>query len=95
MQNILRFWTANLFIITHLMKKITNACMHHHRGNFPQIWVNSPHNGSGYYSEGADDRFNASLATGDVYTAYARSGYLGFIKRTDFTQTDGGEAALY
>jgi len=63
-----------------------------------QIWVNSPHNGSGYFMTGEDsqteDRFNAKLTTGglgETGVMYARTGYLGFIKRTDFTQTDGGE----
>lgn len=62
-----------------------------------QIWVNSPHNGSGYFMAGEDneteDRFNAKLTTGglgETGVTYARTGYLGFIKRTDFTQTDGG-----
>ena len=63
-----------------------------------KIWVNSPHNGSGYFMTGEDsqteDRFNAKLTTGglgETGATYARTGYLGFIKRTDFTQTDGGE----
>jgi len=40
-----------------------------------------------------EDRFNAKLTTGglgETGVMYARTGYLGFIKRTDFTQTDGG-----
>ena len=40
-----------------------------------------------------EDRFNAKLTTGglgETGVTYARTGYLGFIKRTDFTQTDGG-----
>lgn len=57
--------------------------------------MNSPHNGAGYYTAGddkqLDERFNAHLTTTDQTTGYARTGYLGFIKRTDFTQTDGGE----
>lgn len=59
--------------------------------------MNSPHNGSGYFMTGEDsqteDRFNARLTTGpsgDMGVQYARTGCLGFIKRTDFTQTDGG-----
>lgn len=66
-----------------------------------QIWVNSPHNGSGYFMTGEDtqteDRFNAKLTTGpsgDMGVQYARTGCLGFIKRTDFTQTDGGKVTL-
>ena len=37
------------------------------------------------------EHFNVHLATGDIGTPYARTGYLGFIKRTDLTQTDGGK----
>ncbi|XP_068751269.1 disco-interacting protein 2 homolog A-like isoform X2 [Montipora capricornis] len=68
-------------------------CADSHLG---EIWVSSPHNGSGYFATGEDtqseDRFNAKLTTGpsgDMGVQYARTGYLGFIKRTDFTQTDG------
>ena len=60
-----------------------------------QIFVSSSHNGSGFFNVNDDDRltqehFNVRLATGDISTPYARTGYLGFIKRTDLTQTDGG-----
>ena len=56
----------------------------------------SQHNGSGYFNVTDDDHlteehFNAKLATGDMDIKYARTGYLGFIKRTELTQTDGGE----
>ncbi|PFX26048.1 Disco-interacting protein 2-like C [Stylophora pistillata] len=68
-------------------------CADSHLG---EIWVTSPHNGSGYFMTGedtiTDDRFNVKLTTGNVAETavqYARTGYLGFIKRTDFTQTDG------
>ncbi|EDO28946.1 predicted protein, partial [Nematostella vectensis] len=65
-------------------------CADSHLG---EIWVCSPHNGSGYYTAGEDkmteERFGARMTTGDTVTQYARTGYLGFIKRTDFTQTDG------
>ncbi len=37
------------------------------------------------------ENFNVHLATGDTATPYARTGYLGFIKRTQLTQTDGGK----
>ena len=57
--------------------------------------MTSPHNGSGNFAASEDDltdeRFNARMATGDMITTYARTGFLGFIKRTDFTQTDGGK----
>lgn len=60
-----------------------------------QIWVNSPHNASGYYTIYGDeslhsDHFEARLATGDIHSSYARTGYLGFIRRTEMTQSDGG-----
>ena len=57
--------------------------------------MNSPHNSCGYYTIYGDDslrndHFNARLLTGDTQTTFARTGYLGFIKRTDLTQADGG-----
>eukprot|EP00794_Sanderia_malayensis_P017721 gene17721-19492_t len=59
-----------------------------------EVFVSSSHNGSGYFNVNDDDRltmenFNVHLATGDTTTLYARTGYLGFIKRTQLTQTDG------
>lgn len=38
---------------------------------------------------------NARLATGDTGRVYARTGYLGFVRRTDLTQSDGGECFMY
>jgi acyl-CoA synthetase (AMP-forming)/AMP-acid ligase II len=35
------------------------------------------------------DHFNAHLATGDTRTPYCRTGYLGFVRRTAMTQSDG------
>ena len=60
-----------------------------------QIWVNSGHNANGYFSAYGEqslhrDHFEAHLATGDIHTTYARTGYLGFIRRTEKTQSDGG-----
>lgn len=57
--------------------------------------VNSPHNASGYYTIYGDeslhhDHFDSRLATGDTQTPYARTGFLGFIRRTELTQSDGG-----
>lgn len=67
--------------------------------NYMQIWVNSPHNASGYYTIYGDeslhhDHFESFLATGDTHTPYARTGFLGFIRRTELTQSDGGEVGL-
>ena len=55
----------------------------------------SQHNGSGYFNVTEDDHlteehFRAKLATKDGHVTYARTSYLGFIKRTELTQTDGG-----
>ncbi|WAR09517.1 DIP2C-like protein, partial [Mya arenaria] len=35
------------------------------------------------------DHFDARLATGDLQSSYARTGYLGFVRRTELTQSDG------
>jgi len=61
-----------------------------------QIWVSSPHNGSGYYGLGdSNDQLSAdhfqSTITSDPATIYARTGYLGFIKKSDKTAPDGCE----
>lgn len=60
-----------------------------------QIWVSSNHSASGYYTVCGDetamrDHFDAHLATGDVQTTYCRTGYIGFVRRTEMTQSDGG-----
>lgn len=72
----------------------TNNFLYHYFFSH-QIWVHSPHNSCGYFTIYGDDpmqndHFTARLTTGDVDTMYARTGYLGFIKRTDLTQADGG-----
>ncbi|KAK2187914.1 hypothetical protein NP493_150g01040 [Ridgeia piscesae] len=66
-------------------------CADSHLG---EIWVNSGHNANGYFSAYGEqtlhrDHFEAHLATGDIHTTYARTGYLGFIRRTEKTQSDG------
>lgn len=52
-----------------------------------KIWVQSPHNSNGYFNiYGEDiqnDHFNCHLATGDTISNYARTGYLGFVRRTE------------
>ena len=59
-----------------------------------QIWVSSPHNGSGYYGLGDSndqllaDHFQSTI-TSDP--SNARTGYLGFIKKSDKTAPDGCE----
>ena len=60
--------------------------------------MNSPHNGSGYY--GLKERINDSLSRehfkatlaggGDVTTEYARTGYQGFMLKSDKTDQKGG-----
>ncbi|XP_050522179.1 disco-interacting protein 2 isoform X3 [Daktulosphaira vitifoliae] len=61
-----------------------------------EIWVQAPHNASGYFStignETADggissDQFNARLVTGSTGEVYARTGYLGFLRRTESVAT--------
>ncbi|CAG0885580.1 unnamed protein product [Cyprideis torosa] len=60
-----------------------------------EIWIKSPHNASGYFNiYGEDsgsfaDHFNAQLVTGNTGEVYARTGYLGFLKRTESIQADG------
>ena len=59
--------------------------------------MNAAHNGSGYYGLGEEmndavtaEHFHASSSS-DPSTTYARTGYLGFIKRSEKTNTDGCE----
>ncbi|ELV10854.1 Disco-interacting protein 2 like protein B [Tupaia chinensis] len=60
-----------------------------------KIWVNSPHTASGYYtiydSETLQaDHFNTRLSFGDAaQTLWARTGYLGFVRRTELTAATG------
>ncbi|XP_067935039.1 disco-interacting protein 2 homolog C-like isoform X2 [Watersipora subatra] len=59
-----------------------------------EIWVSCPHDANGYFAIYGDecptlDHFDSHLATGDTLTSYARTGYLGFIMRTEKTQADG------
>ncbi|XP_064646090.1 disco-interacting protein 2 homolog C-like [Lineus longissimus] len=66
-------------------------CADSHLG---EIWVACPHNASGYFTIYGEeslhaDHFNARLATGDIHGSYARTGFLGFIRRTELTQSDG------
>lgn len=60
-----------------------------------KIWVQSSHNASGYFTIYGDDsmhndHFNVRLITGDSSQTYARTGYLGFLRRTECVQADGG-----
>lgn len=62
----------------------------------PQIWVSSPHNATGYYTVYGEealhaDHFSARLSFGDTQTIWARTGYLGFLRRTELTDASGGE----
>ncbi|CAM1294712.1 DIP2 (predicted) [Pycnogonum litorale] len=59
-----------------------------------EIWVQSSHNSSGYFTIFGDevqhsDHFNARLITGDTSQVYSRTGYLGFLRRTEAVQADG------
>nr|XP_032800431.1 LOW QUALITY PROTEIN: disco-interacting protein 2 homolog C-like [Petromyzon marinus] len=70
-----------------------------HRGplgdsHLGEIWVSSPHSASGYFSVHGDDarcseHFGARLSFGDTHTAWARTGYLGFLRRTELTDASG------
>ncbi|GFG34604.1 hypothetical protein Cfor_01935, partial [Coptotermes formosanus] len=60
-----------------------------------EIWVQSSHNASGYFTIYGDesdyaDHFNARLVTGNTGEVYARTGYLGFLRRTECSQQQGG-----
>lgn len=53
--------------------------------------MQSPHNANGYYTIYGDetdynDHFNAKLVTGSTTEVYARTGYLGFLRRTECSQ---------
>ncbi|XP_022833209.1 disco-interacting protein 2 isoform X10 [Spodoptera litura] len=57
-----------------------------------EIWVQSPHNASGYFTIYGDesdyaDHFSAQLVTGNTGEVYARTGYLGFLRRTEISST--------
>uniref|UniRef100_A0A673CBE7 Disco-interacting protein 2 homolog B-A n=1 Tax=Sphaeramia orbicularis TaxID=375764 RepID=A0A673CBE7_9TELE len=59
-----------------------------------EIWVNSPHSASGYYTIYGEeslqaDHFNTRLSFGEPHTLWARTGYLGFIKRTELLDASG------
>uniref|UniRef100_A0A3Q3JXS1 DMAP1-binding domain-containing protein n=1 Tax=Monopterus albus TaxID=43700 RepID=A0A3Q3JXS1_MONAL len=59
-----------------------------------EIWVHSAHNGSGYYSGYGEevlqsDHFSSRLSFGDTQTVWARTGYLGFLRRTELTDANG------
>ncbi|XP_009464451.1 PREDICTED: disco-interacting protein 2 homolog A [Nipponia nippon] len=59
-----------------------------------EIWVSSPHNSTGYYTVYGEealhaDHFTARLSFGDTQTIWARTGYLGFLRRTELTDASG------
>uniref|UniRef100_A0A3P8URK7 Disco-interacting protein 2 homolog Bb n=1 Tax=Cynoglossus semilaevis TaxID=244447 RepID=A0A3P8URK7_CYNSE len=59
-----------------------------------EIWVNSPHTASGYYTIYGEeslqaDHFNTKLSFGDPETLWARTGFLGFVKRTELLDASG------
>ncbi|XP_051998324.1 disco-interacting protein 2 homolog A-like isoform X1 [Xyrauchen texanus] len=59
-----------------------------------EIWVSSPHNATGYYTVYGEealhaDHFSTRLSFGDTQTVWARTGYLGFLRRTDLTDASG------
>uniref|UniRef100_A0A4W4F371 DMAP1-binding domain-containing protein n=1 Tax=Electrophorus electricus TaxID=8005 RepID=A0A4W4F371_ELEEL len=59
-----------------------------------EIWVNSPHNASGYYTIYGEEslqaaHFNMRLSFGEPHTLWARTGYLGFVRRTELLDAAG------
>uniref|UniRef100_A0A8C5Q279 Disco interacting A n=1 Tax=Leptobrachium leishanense TaxID=445787 RepID=A0A8C5Q279_9ANUR len=59
-----------------------------------EVWVSSPHNANGYYTVYGEealhaDHFNARLSFGDTQTVWSRTGYLGFLRRTELTDASG------
>lgn len=69
-----------------------------HPASSLQIWVHSAHNASGYFTIYGDeslqsDHFSSRLSFGDTQTVWARTGYLGFLRRTELTDANGGEHA--
>ncbi|TKS77548.1 Disco-interacting protein 2 -like protein B-A [Collichthys lucidus] len=59
-----------------------------------EIWVSSSHSASGYYTIYGEeslqaDHFNTRLSFGEPHTLWARTGYLGFIKRTELLDASG------
>ncbi|KAM3603990.1 uncharacterized protein V6R79_004979 [Siganus canaliculatus] len=59
-----------------------------------EIWVHSGHNSSGYFTVYGDealqtDHFSCRLSFGDTQTIWARTGYLGFLRRTELTDASG------
>jgi len=67
------------------------------------LWVQSGHNslgcqiisyGDNHQQHGTNsksDQFYSHLATGDTRQLYARTGYLGFVRRTDSIAADGSQ----
>ncbi|OCT73881.1 hypothetical protein XELAEV_18032845mg [Xenopus laevis] len=66
-----------------------------------KIWVHSVHNASGYFTIYGEeslqsDHFSSRLSFGDTQTVWARTGYLGFLRRTELTDANGDRHdALY
>lgn len=61
--------------------------------------MSSPHNATGYYTVYGEealhaDHFNTKLSFGDTQTVWARTGYLGFLRRTELTDASGGQSPL-
>lgn len=59
--------------------------------------MSSPHNATGYYTVYGEealhaDHFSTKLSFGDTQTVWARTGYLGFLRRTELTDASGGES---
>uniref|UniRef100_A0A672T7U2 Disco interacting A n=1 Tax=Sinocyclocheilus grahami TaxID=75366 RepID=A0A672T7U2_SINGR len=65
-----------------------------------EIWVSGPHNATGYYTVYGEealhaDHFSTRLSFGDTQTVWARTGYLGFLRRTELTDASGGTVSKH
>lgn len=61
--------------------------------------MSSPHNATGYYTVYGEealhaDHFSTRLSFGDTQTVWARTGYLGFLRRTELTDASGGTVCI-
>lgn len=97
MSSRLAFYRQCLFLYLYQICLVIKVVLTVHSSFTQQIWVASQHNGSGYFNVSAGDHlteehFTAMLANDKDGNRlqYARTGYLGFVKRTELTQTDGG-----
>ncbi|CDQ98821.1 unnamed protein product [Oncorhynchus mykiss] len=88
------YWTPEDSTLKHLFQKLSSMEKNIELLSCSQIWVCSGHNASGYFTVYGDealqsDHFNSRLSFGDTQTIWARTGYLGFLRRTELTDASG------